>query len=89
MNANNTAKLLPIISDEEKLEVSLEGDKAIIKLSSWNEDLGWCGQKTLRVDINMLDDLHRAIAAARVRVNKQKDTETPLVNKVLAFPVFS
>ncbi len=89
MNAKNTAKLLPIISDEEKLEVSLEGDKAIIKLSSWTEDLGWCGQKTLRVDLDMLDDLHRAIAAARARVNRQKDPEIPVSNKVLAFPAFS
>ena len=89
---NNTAtKFLPIFSDEKKLELSLTDSQAVIKLSTWTEDLGWCGQKTLALDAEMLDDLHRLIAAARYKLNGKKN-ETAERNKpsnVLEFPSFS
>lgn len=91
MLTNTATKLLPIVSDNKKIEVSLEDKQATIKLSTWVEDLGWCGQKTLQVDVEMLDDLHRAITSVRYKANKQKvaNGEVPVSAKVIEFPNFS
>jgi predicted DCC family thiol-disulfide oxidoreductase YuxK len=90
MQTNIAAKFLPIVSDEKKVEVSLTEDQAIIKLSTWTEDLGWLCQKTLSIDAEMLDDLHRVIASARYRLNKQKYVSGDMTKdtKVLEFPSF-
>lgn len=91
MQSNLATKLLPIVSDEKKLEVSLNDNQVIIKLSTWTEDLGWCCQKTLSLDATMLDDLHRVIASARYKL-KSKSVVTDEPNKssnVLRFPKFS
>ena len=91
MQSNLATKFLPIISDEKKIEVSLEDDKAIIKLSTWVEDRGWCGQKTLAVEAEMLDELHRAISSARYRLNQRKVSEGEMLENrnVIAFPVIA
>jgi hypothetical protein len=86
MTQKIATKLLPIIANEEKLEVSLDEDGVSIKLSTWTDDLGWCGQKTLQINVDMLDDLHRAIAAARYKVKKQQIETTTVENKVIEFP---
>jgi hypothetical protein len=91
MQSNLAIKFSPIVSDEKKLEVSLNDDQATIKLSTWTEDLGWCGQKTLTLDAAMLDDLHRVIASARYKLNKVK-VESEGITKttnILEFPIFS
>ena len=90
MQTNLAVNFLPIFSDEKKVEVSLQDDQTVIKLSTWTEDLGWCGQKTMSLDAEMLDELHRVIAAARIRLNRQKnenqeEVETT-VARVLEFP---
>lgn len=88
---NNTAtKLIPIVSDNKKIEVSINDNQAFIKLSDWVENLGWCGQKTLQIDVEMLDELHQAIAVARYKVNKQTFIEDrkSCGSKVLKFPNF-
>ncbi len=92
MSQNAAVKFLPIFSDEKKVEVTLEGDQAVIRLSTWTENIGWCGQKTLSLDAEMLDDLHRVISAARIKLNRQKPEstdETIDATKVLKFPRFS
>ena len=99
MQSNTAIKFTPIFSDEKKVEVSLHDDQAVIKLSTWTEDLGWCGQKTLSLDAAMLDDLHNVITAARVKLNRRKaenrtdeETENGLENdsaRILRFPNFS
>ena len=71
MQSNAAIKFLPIVSDEKKLEVSLIDNQAVIKLSTWTKDLGWCCQKTLSLNAEMLDDLHRIIASARYKLNSQ------------------
>jgi hypothetical protein len=89
MQASLAVNFLPIFSDEKKVEVSLQDDQAVIKLSTWTDDLGWCGQKTMSLDTAMLDELHRVIAAARIRLGRQKsenqETETAGA-RVLEFP---
>jgi hypothetical protein len=89
MQTNLAAKFLPIVSDEQKIEVTLENDKAVIKLSTWVEDLGWCGQKTLAIETDMLDELHRTISAARFRLNQKKADEGQTIERtnVISFPV--
>lgn len=93
MPSNLAVKLLPIVTDEKKLEVSLTETQAIIKLSTWTEDLGWCCQKTLAVDADMLDDLHRVIASARYKLKSQNANaevpETGAPVNILRFPSFA
>lgn len=91
MQTNTATKFSPIVSDEKKVELSLEDDKAVIKLSTWTEDLGWFCQKTLSLDTEMLDDLHRAVAAARYKLKKQnaKAEETSEQTNIISFPNFS
>ena len=88
MSASLAVNFLPIFSDEKKVEVSLQDDQAVIKLSTWADDLGWCGQKTMSLDAAMLDELHRVIAAARIRLNRQKSENQDEIQptKVLEFP---
>jgi hypothetical protein len=91
MQSNTAVKFSPIFSDEKKVEVTLQEDQAVIKLSTWSEDLGWLGQKTLSLDAEMLDDLHRVITAARLKLNTQKSEDQTETNfaKVLQFPSFA
>ena len=91
MQINTAIKFSPIVSDKQKVELSLEADKAIIKLSTWTEDLGWCCQKTLPLDATMLDDLHRVIASARYKLNKQNPETNELEEKsnIISFPLAS
>ena len=91
MQHNLAVKFTPIVSEEKKLEVSLIDDQAVIKFSTWTEDLGWCAQKTLSLDAGMLDDLHCVIASARYKLNSKKieAAETNKASNVLEFPAFS
>ena len=92
MQSNLAVKFTPVVTDEKKVEVSLQGDQAVIKLATWTEDLGWLTQKTMSLDAEMLDDLHRVISAARVRLNNQKaeieEEASAAPSKVLQFPSF-
>ena len=87
MNSNTAVKFLPIVTEDQKVDVSLNGSEATIKLSTWNNDLGWCGQKTMTLDAAMLDDLHRVIASARVRLASQTAEAGDAENaRILQFP---
>jgi hypothetical protein len=82
---NNTAfKFAPVENGEKRIELSIDDDRTILKLSSWVEGLGWCGQKTMEIDADLLDDMHRMLAAARVRI--RRDPGSAGSNKVLSFP---
>lgn len=86
---NNTAfKFAPVFSDEKKIDVSLEDSQAVIKLSTWVEDLGWCGQKTMSLDAEMLDELSRLIIAAKLKLKHEAadDSDSILSAKILEFP---
>ncbi len=62
--------------DDEKVEVLLEShegqERVVLRYSTWVEGLGWCGQKTIRLDGEHLDDLHRALTVARHRINRKR-----------------
>lgn len=91
MQSKLAIKFIPAVSDERRLDVSVNGEEATIKLSTWAEGLGWCGQKTMSLDEAMLDELHRMIAAARVRLREQRcePVSPSSTDNVLAFPVLS
>lgn len=90
MQNNAALRFAPVFSDEKRVDLSLNGDQTEIKLSSWVEDLGWCTQKTISLDSTMLDELHRVITAARLKLQREKiesgDEIVPA--KVLEFPKF-
>ena len=87
MHSNAAKQFLPSIHNDKKIEVSLENGEAVLKLSTWTEDLGWCCQKTMRLEAEMLDDLHHVITAARYKINQQKADNSEFSSaKVLEFP---
>lgn len=86
---NNTAyKFAPVITDDKKIDVTLNEGEAEIKLSTWVEDLGWCCQKTMSLDLEMLDEMHRVISAARSKIRRDADQEGDdiLSARILNFP---
>lgn len=84
-------KFAPAENGEKRIELALDGDQTVIRLSSWVDGLGWCGQKTMSVNAELLDEMHRMIGAARVRLrHRQRENETAInTQKVLDFPVIS
>lgn len=91
MKTNQAVSFSPIFSDEKKVEVALKDNQAVIKLSTWVEDLGWCGQKTISLDAEMLDELHIVLSAARLKLKREQvenQSEIALSN-ILQFPSFS
>jgi hypothetical protein len=88
MQSNKALKFLPVTTEEKKLDVSIENGEAVLRLSTWTENLGWSCQKTMRLDAEMIDDLHRVLTAARYRIKQQQgENEAEAVkNNVIEFP---
>lgn len=78
MQSNNQAisHILQSPGDEQRIEVVIEqhegAQRVALRCSTWADGLGWCTQKTIRLDSDQLDDLHRAITVARQRLNRQR-----------------
>ncbi len=88
MNRDQTGKkLAPILGNDQKIEVAIEDDTTVIKLFSWVEGLGWSCQKTVGLESSLLDDLHRSLAAARRKVNRNSGDAAP--GKLIMFPSVS
>jgi hypothetical protein len=87
MQPNTAIEFLPSINEDKKIDVLIKDDTAVIKLSTFTEGLGWSCQKTMALEGSLLDDLHRAISAARYRINSFK-SEKNVVNdsNVIQFP---
>ena len=73
---NAAAHALQSSQTDGKVEVVLEQqagvERVAIKYSTWTEGLGWCSQKTIHLDVEQLDELHRAVAVARQRLRRQR-----------------
>lgn len=69
-------QILQSPGDDERVEVYLEqhegAERVMLRCSTWTDGLGWCGQKTISLDGEQLDDLHRALTVARHRINLQR-----------------
>ena len=61
---------------QQKVEVTFEqqegGSCVALRYLTWTDGLGWCCQKTIRVEDEQLDELHRAITVARHRMRRQR-----------------
>ena len=78
--------------EDRRIEVSIEhgaeGDEVVLRYLTWADGLGWCGQKTIRLDGEHLDDLHRALTVARHRLNRHRAEAGQLTEtaKVIQLP---
>lgn len=59
--------------EDKKVEVSVEGDSAVIRMSTYADGIGWFVQKTITVDADMLDSLADQLAVARGRIRREGD----------------
>lgn len=61
---------------EQKVEVVFEpgegSERVALRYSTWTDGLGWCCQKTIRVEADQLDELHRALTVARHRLSRRR-----------------
>lgn len=91
MRSSAAKKFAPVYSEDNKIDVSIEGDMAVISLSSWVEGLGWCTQKTMRLDEILLGEFQRVAAAAKIRLkhNSSGSADLTETNNVLNFPDIS
>ncbi|HEX8719830.1 MAG TPA: hypothetical protein VF736_04255 [Pyrinomonadaceae bacterium] len=63
----------PAGGKRQKVELSFEGDEGVaLRYLTWTDGLGWCCQKTIRVEGEQLDELHRAITVARHRFRRSR-----------------
>ncbi len=78
---------------EQKVEVVFEAgeERVALRYLTWTEGLGWCCQKTIRVDAEQLDELHRALTVARHRLGRRRAEagETPKPAQVIRLPSLS
>lgn len=73
MKTNLKFKSLPIENDNQKIEVQLDSENQVtLKLSTWTDGLGWCSQKTMSFDADVLNDLQRALIVARNKINRER-----------------
>ncbi|MCS6873158.1 MAG: hypothetical protein N2Z23_05530 [Pyrinomonadaceae bacterium] len=81
-----TKKLLPIISEDKKIQVEVEGEEVIIRFFTWAKGLGWQCQKTIRLNTDMLAELQNALIVASRKINYRQNN---LEGKILKFPLGS
>ena len=62
--------------EDRRIEVAIDGpERVTLRYSTWTDGLGWCCQKTMHVDAEQLDELHRALTVARHRLNHKRAEE--------------
>jgi hypothetical protein len=75
-NNRATVQILDSPHEDERVEVLLEetegAERVVLHYSTWVEGLGWCGQKTIKLDGAHLDELHRALTVARHRIRRKQ-----------------
>ena len=75
-NHNATVETLASPCEDERIDVSIEtlngAQQIVLRQLTWTDGLGWCSQKTIRLDSHQLDELHRALTVARRRVNRRR-----------------
>ncbi len=89
MQSDTVQKPASSVKHEKRLDLAIDGETTMIKLSSWVEGLGWCGEKTLSIEPEMVDELHRMLAAARVKLRTKRsegDAVSVPGENVLRFP---
>ena len=90
MQSNTAVKFAPVFSDVKRVDLAIENGEAVLQLSTWTTGLGWCAQKTMQLDAELLDEVHRVITAARMKL-KRTSADSGVEHrsaKVLEFPKF-
>jgi hypothetical protein len=91
-NGGAAARNSDAAREDRKVEVIYEqhdgAEVVALRYMTWTDGLGWCCQKTIRVEESQLDELHRALTAARHRARrKAADVGTPQTPaQVIQFP---
>lgn len=71
----SAARTLDDAREDRKVEVSYEqhegAEVLALRYMTWTDGLGWCCQKTIRVEEDQLDELHRALTVARHRARRK------------------
>lgn len=71
----SAARVLDDAREDKKVEVAYEqhegAEVVALRYMTWTDGLGWCCQKTIRVEENQLDELHRALTVARHRARRK------------------
>jgi hypothetical protein len=97
VNSSHNALIQTLESpcEDRQIEVSIEsgsrGEEVVLRYSTWTDGLGWCSQKTIRLDSEHLDDLHRALTVARHRLNRHRAEagQTVETGKVIQLPTLA
>lgn len=77
---------------EQKIEIVMQNrdgaDCVALRLSTWADGLGWCAQKTIELEADQLDELHRAVTVARRRLaSRRAEADQPAAPaKVIYLP---
>ena len=61
------------VEGSKKVEVSIDGDRAVIRMSTYADGIGWFVQKTITVDADMLDAMSAQLTAARGEIKREGD----------------
>lgn len=87
-----TVQILPSPTEDQRIEVIIEGESSTVALrySTWTEGLGWCCQKTIKLEGDQLDALHQALTVARHRLARRhaEAGEAMAVAKLIRLPNF-
>jgi hypothetical protein len=86
MSSNAAVKFAPVFSEDKRVDMSLVDGEAQLVLSTWTDGLGWCAQKTMHLDPDLLDEVHRVVTAARLKLKRDQPAENAEPAKVLKFP---
>lgn len=94
-SSTQAAHVLPSERPDQQVEVVFEptesGERVALRYSTWTEGLGWCCQKTIRIEADQLDELHRALTVARHRRNRRRAEagEASMPAQVIQLPSLS
>lgn len=76
---NLAAHVVASSHPDQQIEVVIEGaagsEHVALRFSTWADGLGWCTQKTIRLQAEQLDELHRATTVARHRLAHRRADE--------------
>lgn len=83
---NTEKKINEGLAKSQRVEVDIESDRAVIRLLSFVDGLGWCSQKTIRLDLEQLNDLDNQIKDAKSVLKRNKQSVLEIGKNVIAFP---
>ena len=91
--STQAAHVLRGARQDQQVEVVFEegSERVALRYMTHTEGLGWCCQKTIRVDAEQLDELHRALTVARHHIGRRRaeNGETPRAAQVIQLPSLS